>query len=107
MVRSWPPDRDTEQLYLAVVEHLAALGFAQYEVANFARPGAESRHNRNYWRHRPWLGLGPGRPRLLGSAAVRATIDSMADWLADLDAGPPAGGGGRSPGPGQPGVWNG
>jgi oxygen-independent coproporphyrinogen-3 oxidase len=55
-----PPDAHTEALYLAVVAHLEKLGFPQYEVSNFARPGGESRHNRNYWRGLPWLGLGPG-----------------------------------------------
>lgn len=53
------PDADTEALYLACVEHLAHRGLAQYEVSNFARPGAESRHNRAYWQGRPYLALGP------------------------------------------------
>ena len=55
-----PSDSHTERLYLAAGDHLEKLGIDQYEVANFARPGAESRHNRNYWTGRPYLGLGPG-----------------------------------------------
>jgi len=54
-----PADEQTERLYLAAVDYLAGQGIRQYEVSNFARPGAESRHNRNYWRRKPWLGLGP------------------------------------------------
>jgi oxygen-independent coproporphyrinogen-3 oxidase len=77
------PDRQTEELYLAVVEHLAGLGVAQYEVANFARPGAESRHNRNYWRHRPWLGLGPGAHGYWGRRRY-GNHDDLDRWLADL-----------------------
>ena len=53
------PDEETEAQYLAVVRFLAARGFRHYEVSNFARPGAESRHNQGYWRRRPWLALGP------------------------------------------------
>lgn len=34
-------------------------GFARYEVSNFARPGHISRHNIAYWRHAPYIGLGP------------------------------------------------
>ena len=62
-----PTDAHTEALYLAVIDHLESLGFPQYEVANFARPGAESKHNRNYWRGRPWLGLGHDVVALSGS----------------------------------------
>ena len=52
-----PADHRTEALYLDCVAALDRLGLAQYEVSNFARPGAESRHNGNYWRRRPWLAL--------------------------------------------------
>lgn len=81
-----PPDHKTEELYLAVVEHLASLGVQQYEVSNFARPGAESRHNRNYWRHRPWLGLGPGAHGYWGRRRY-GNLPEIESWLAALAAG--------------------
>ena len=80
------PDHETERLYLAVIDHLASLGVIQYEVANFARPGAESRHNRNYWQHRPWLGLGPGAHGFWGRRRY-ANFDNQADWLNALGNG--------------------
>jgi oxygen-independent coproporphyrinogen-3 oxidase len=43
-----------------LVDLLATAGFEQYEVSNFARPGFESRHNRAYWEHEHYLGVGPG-----------------------------------------------
>ncbi|MBD3220576.1 radical SAM protein, partial [bacterium] len=54
-----PADEEVERLYLGCVEHLDRRGLRQYEVSNFARPGAESRHNQAYWLGRPYLGLGP------------------------------------------------
>ncbi|MEN8005571.1 MAG: coproporphyrinogen-III oxidase family protein [Candidatus Krumholzibacteriota bacterium] len=75
------PDRETERLYLAVIEHLADLGLPQYEVANFARPGAESRHNRNYWLGKPWLGLGPAAHGFWGRRRY-ANFDNLDDWQA-------------------------
>lgn len=54
------PEEDTVcQMYLQTVEQLGQLGFAQYEISNFARPGYESRHNLKYWLLEPYLGLGP------------------------------------------------
>ena len=69
-----PADEHTERLYLAAVNFLAQKGIRQYEVSNFCRRGAESRHNRNYWLRRPWLGLGPSAhgcygPRRYGNIA--------------------------------------
>jgi oxygen-independent coproporphyrinogen-3 oxidase len=31
-----------------------------YEISNYARPGAESRHNLAYWRYADYAGIGPG-----------------------------------------------
>ncbi|MCL2684755.1 MAG: radical SAM family heme chaperone HemW, partial [Synergistaceae bacterium] len=38
---------------------LAQTGYAQYEVASFARPQMESRHNMNYWTGGDYIGIGP------------------------------------------------
>jgi oxygen-independent coproporphyrinogen III oxidase len=35
-------------------------GYARYEISNFALPGFESRHNRNYWDYGEYVGAGLG-----------------------------------------------
>ncbi len=40
-------------------ELLDELGYAQYEISNFAKMDAECRHNMNTWRMHEWLGCGP------------------------------------------------
>jgi oxygen-independent coproporphyrinogen-3 oxidase len=46
-------------LYEATWSQLADLGYAQYEVSNFCRPGHACLHNLNTWRMHEWVGLGP------------------------------------------------
>lgn len=54
-----PDDDAAADFYLAAVSQLAALGYAQYEISNFARPGYESRHNLIYWNCDDYIGIGP------------------------------------------------
>lgn len=57
----FPVDDDTELAMMEKIDRrLAALGYARYEVSNYARTGARSRHNMLYWTGAPYLGLGPG-----------------------------------------------
>ena len=49
---------DGYEQYLFAQDFLPANGYEQYEIANFARPGFESRHNMNYWRGGDYLGAG-------------------------------------------------
>ena len=63
------PDGDAAAaLYVATAEAAARYGLAQYEVSNYAAPGAESRHNLAYWRYGDYAGIGPG-------AHGRVTLD--------------------------------
>jgi oxygen-independent coproporphyrinogen-3 oxidase len=52
---------------------LSAAGYGWYEVSNWARPGAECRHNLGYWRDGSWWGVGPGAHSFVGDrqAGVR------------------------------------
>lgn len=54
-------DEDEQaELYLLTHEVLGAAGWEGYEVSNFASgPTHRSVHNRKYWNHTPYLGLGP------------------------------------------------
>ena len=58
----------TARQYEYVVAALESVGYAQYEVSNFARSGHECRHNRAYWARRPYLGFGPSAHSFDGHA---------------------------------------
>lgn len=55
-----PDDDQQADMYLWTVERLAAAGYHQYEISNFARKGRESRHNLRYWMLCEYIGFGPG-----------------------------------------------
>ena len=42
-----------------LLETLGENGYEQYEISNFSLPGYYSRHNSNYWKQAPYLGIGP------------------------------------------------
>jgi putative oxygen-independent coproporphyrinogen III oxidase len=55
------PEEDlAAALYDATEEEAARFGLLPYEVSNYAKPGAESRHNLQYWRYGDYAGIGPG-----------------------------------------------
>ena len=61
------PDEDAvAELYLQAEKELEERGFLQYEISNFARPGAESRHNLKYWQLEPYIGFGAAAHSFFG-----------------------------------------
>ena len=81
--------------FVATHRRLEDLGYEGYEVSNFAHSEADrSRHNRKYWRHVPYLGLGPsahsfdGRRRWWNIAAWKHWCDAIegdASAIADVE----------------------
>lgn len=61
-----PDEEAAAGLYLSACRELEQLGYQQYEISNFARPGFESRHNLKYWHCEEYLGLGPSAHSFLG-----------------------------------------
>ena len=70
------PDEDAAaDFYLYAVDRLAAAGFSQYEISNFAKPGYESRHNLIYWTCGDYLGLGPAAYSCMGGVRFHYPAD--------------------------------
>lgn len=54
-----PQDEQVISHFEYLVEWSHKQGFEQYEISNFARNGMYSKHNSNYWKGIPYLGVGP------------------------------------------------
>ena len=69
-------------------ELLAELGYAQYEISNFSKPGGECMHNLNTWRMKEWMGFGPSAAsQYLGERYQRPS--NLDEWAAGMEAGTP------------------
>jgi len=85
-LRSPDPDR-VRRLFEHTVEALTEARYDHYEISNFARKKRfRSKHNQKYWRHLPYLGLGPS-----AHSFIRPwrwwNRSTLADYLRSLTAG--------------------
>jgi len=76
-------------LFMLTHRHLEEGGLPGYEVSNFAAgPEHHSVHNRKYWSHSPYLGLGPSAHSFAGGQRWW-NPRKIKTWMAPLDAGLP------------------
>ena len=84
-----PEGEAAAQLYAATEEEAARFGLARYEVSNYAKPGAESRHNLAYWRYGDYLGIGAGAHQRItladGSLLAARRHRAPEEWLARVE----------------------
>ena len=95
-----PPDEFVAQQFELLLSQLRLHSYEQYEISNFCQPGRESRHNANYWRGVPYLGLGPsahsfdGRsrqyavannPQYVAAVLERGEVPATIEQLSPLD----------------------
>ena len=84
---SLPDDEEAAGLYALTGEVCAEAGLSAYEISNYARPGAESRHNLVYWRYGDYAGVGPGAHGRIASDGRRIATRARkmpGDWLAGV-----------------------
>ena len=89
------PDDDTQaDMYLYAVDTLAAAGYGQYEISNFARKGYASRHNLKYWLLEDYAGFGASAASCMGSRRYTflrdvegyiAAVENGADLLCESE----------------------
>ncbi|MBA4210224.1 MAG: coproporphyrinogen III oxidase [Parvibaculum sp.] len=83
-----PDDDEAAALYALTGDICAETGLSAYEVSNYAKPGAESRHNLVYWRYGDYAGVGPGAHGRITSDGRRIATRARkmpGDWMASAE----------------------
>ena len=75
-----PEEEDAATMFDLTGELCAAAGLPLYEISNHARPGAESRHNLQYWTYGDYAGIGPGAHGRRGGLAT-TRLRRPESWL--------------------------
>lgn len=78
------PEEESAAGFLRVFDALEAAGFSGYEISNFALPGQEAVHNRNYWLQKAFTGIGPSAHGFDGNMLRWENSVSNARYMRDL-----------------------
>lgn len=66
--------RDND-LYFFTRDFLYQLGYNQYEISNYSKPGYQSRHNMKYWNNKSYIGAGLSASGYENGLDYKNTID--------------------------------
>lgn len=64
-----------------LMDTAAAMGYEHYEISNLSLPGRYAVHNTNYWRGKPYLGLGPSAHSFDGQVRRRWNFANNALYI--------------------------
>lgn len=88
-----PNEEDILSMYIFANQFLRDNLFEKYEISNFAIKEYKCRHNINYWRRKPYLGLGPSAHSFINNRRFHnpaellkysnRLIDSKLFWIED------------------------
>ena len=75
-------------MFSAMIDRLTDVGFAHYEISNFAKEGFISKHNSSYWLREKYLGLGAAAHSYDGVSRAW-NISSIGGYIKGIDEGKP------------------
>lgn len=83
----FPDDDLAAEMYEFAEDYLAAQGFEQYEISNWARgDSGRCRHNLQYWEYEPYFGFGAGAHGFINGTRTE-NVHSVFDFLRRMSDG--------------------
>ena len=80
----FPDDERAREMTHTITHRLQLLGFEHYEISNFAKEGARSRHNLVYWHADPYLAAGPAAASYMAGMR-RCNPAGIEEWYALME----------------------
>lgn len=81
-----PSDVVDETMYDFINQIVPAMGFARYEISNYAKSGYECRHNMKYWLYQPYIGVGTAAHSFINDER-RANISQVDEYIYKINQG--------------------
>ena len=81
------PEQDVQAQYNYLVEELQKAGYANYEFSNFGKPNYYAVNNSNYWKGKPYLGIGPSAHSYDGAFKRSWNISQNTKYVSAIQAG--------------------
>ena len=78
-------DAQSAAQFTTLANQLTKEGFEHYEISNYSLPGKFAVHNTNYWKNKPYLGIGPSAHGFDGQFRY-SNVANNAKYLAALSA---------------------
>lgn len=85
-IREPVSDDQAAEHFEILMESMEQAGYIHYEISNFCLPGFESKHNSNYWKGIPYLGLGPSA-HSFNRTSRRWNIANLTAYIREIESG--------------------
>ncbi|MEK7369751.1 MAG: coproporphyrinogen III oxidase, partial [Planctomycetota bacterium] len=81
------PDEESQlDMLKKTINFLDNNGYKHYEISNFAKKGYRCRHNVNYWKNLPYVGIGAGAVSYLNGRRT-SNIRDILSYIERIEAG--------------------
>jgi len=81
------PEEAVQEQYQLMIQKLEDLAYVNYEFSNFGKPSFFSTNNQNYWKGRPYLGIGPAAHSYDGKSIRKWNVSNNQLYLKAIEEG--------------------
>ena len=84
------PEEAVHEHYQLMIQKMEDKGYVNYEFSNFGKPSFFSVNNQNYWKGKPYLGIGPAAHSYDGKSIRKWNVSNNQLYLKAIEGGKPA-----------------